>query len=122
MRTLVIGCIAVLGVSACSQTFEDPLLVDGPKSPLFESDLAQCRQISANHTQDQVKTPALQGAAIGAVVGALDSTDGDRVDDALIGAVIGGGIGALEGTVEQDEARRKILLRCMQGRGHRVLA
>lgn len=122
MRIIALGPVLVISLGACSNSFEDPLLLDGPQNAAYQTDLAQCRALAAQHTQGQGKTAALQGAGIGAVIGVLDGNDGDRADGALVGAAIGGGLGALEGNSARDEEQRTILLRCMQGRGHRVLA
>ncbi|WP_120632719.1 glycine zipper family protein [Ruegeria sp. EL01] len=121
MRTILICCAAATGLTACSNTFEEPLLVDGTKNQNYQSDLQACRSLAVNYGEGDVQSSALGGAAIGGVLGAIDSEDGYRADDALVGAVVGGGLGALEGHNKLDETRRAILLRCMQGRGHRAL-
>lgn len=122
MKTIILGCAIVVGLAACGNTFDDPLIVDGTRNYNYDSDLGACRRLAETHTQDEVRSTAIGGAVLGGLIGAIDSEDGDRADDALVGAVVGGGVGALEGQVEQDEARRTILIRCMQGRGHRVVA
>jgi uncharacterized protein YcfJ len=122
MKNVTIGCIVLSVLAACSNPYDEPLLVDGAKSSAYTSDLAACRRLVENHTQDDLKSSAIGGAVLGGLIGGIDSKDGNRADDALTGAVIGGGIGALDGKFERDEERRTILIRCMQGRGHRVLA
>ncbi|MFS4583068.1 glycine zipper family protein [Phaeobacter sp. C3_T13_0] len=122
MRMIMAGCALLATLGACSDSFEEPLLIDGPKQLGFEADLGACRALAEGHTDKTLKSKAIQGAVIGGIIGAVDSEDGDRGDDALVGAVLGGGVGALEGQNERDKERRTILIRCMQGRGHRVLA
>jgi len=122
MTKVILGCLAAVALGACSNSFDEPLLTDGPQQIGFQADLGACRALAEQHTEKTVQSGAVQGAVIGGIIGVADSKDGDRVDDALVGAVIGSGIGALEGAGEADEARRAILIRCMQGRGHKVLA
>ncbi|WP_293575882.1 glycine zipper domain-containing protein [Phaeobacter sp.] len=122
MKRIVAGVAVLAALGACSNSFDEPLLTDGPKQIGFQADLGACRAVAEQHTEKLAQSGAVQGAVIGGIIGGVDSKDGDRADDALIGAVLGGGLGALEGTAEADETRREILIRCMQGRGHRVLA
>ncbi|UWR85681.1 glycine zipper family protein [Phaeobacter inhibens] len=122
MKMIFAGCAMLVTVAACSNSFDKPLLTDGPKQVGYEADLGACRALAEGHTEKTLQSGAVTGAVIGGIIGAVDSKDGDRADDALVGAVLGGGVGALEGQSERDEQRRTILIRCMQGRGHRVLA
>ncbi|MEK0163268.1 glycine zipper family protein [Phaeobacter sp. A36a-5a] len=122
MKKLYLGCLAAVALGACGDSYEEPLLLDGPQQVGFHSDLGACRSLAEQHVDKTLKSSTVQGAVIGGIIGAVDSEDGDRADDAWIGAALGGGIGALDGQNERDKQRRTILIRCMQGRGHRVLA
>ncbi|MFD1160768.1 glycine zipper family protein [Roseovarius aestuarii] len=120
MKRMVTGCLVLIMLSACSNSYNDPLLVDGTRNAGFDYDIVQCRNLAEGHTKDALKRPAITGAILGGAINAIGSGD-DWAEDALIGVAAGGGVGALEGLDERDKTRRSILLRCMQGRGHRVI-
>ncbi len=100
-------------ISACSDAPYEPI-IDGPKTALYENDLAECRQLSLQ--KEKTNGGAIGGAILGGLIGATESGG-----DALAGAVIGGTVGSLEDGAEANDGRDAIVMRCMQGRGHKVV-
>lgn len=114
----------LLGTAACaanSGAHYTPIS-DGPQSPSFPADLAACQELATNRSylNDDVKNDAMIGAGIGALAGALDNSN-----DTAEGLIVGGLIGALAGggarSLETRDERRRIVVACMQGRGHKVV-
>ena len=120
MATTKFLLIPVLGISlaACSDDPE-PFIVDGPKSARFNSDLAECEQLSLQREGD--KGAATGGAIVGGLIGGAEADDGDALEGALVGAVIGGVVGSAEGNSKTEEQRNRIVFNCMRGRGHNVV-
>jgi len=94
-------------------------LVDGPKDEHYSQDLAACAELAEkrSYLNDDVKSEALLGAGVGAVVGALE----DGGSGALAGAVVGSATGAGGRAWETREERKQIVVECMRGRGHKVV-
>lgn len=80
-KTIVLGVVGLLGLSACS------------------TDPSQFPGTDGNRTQEG----AIAGAAIGGVLGAITG-DGSRGDDIVRGAVIGGVAGAVAGNIMDRQA------------------
>ena len=109
--------IAVLG--ACSGLgTNETLVVDGPKSASFDSDLAACRNLARQQGQLDAETGAavVLGAGLGALLGWADP--GSNGGEGAIGGALGG---AAVGTVSAAEKRQEIVINCMIGRGHIVV-
>lgn len=89
----------------------------------YERDLAECRvyaeQIDpgANAAIGAVGGAAV-GAALGLLVGAFFGCPGET---AGFGAALFGAGGGLQGAGGSVRAQKDIMIRCMQGRGYRVL-
>lgn len=116
-----VWCIVLLALAACGDTIDgfDPV-VDGPKSVYFDQDLADCRAL-AKQTNDQVAEEAQAGALVGAVIGAAIADKGERTEGAVAGAAAGALGGAAGATEEVDARKERIVVTCMQRRGHNVL-
>ncbi len=98
----------------------------------YQSDLVQCRavaeQVEADYKQRQQKETGqrliggiLVGAALGAAVGTRSLNQGDMIGT---GAAIGGLAGATSGDYTNDLVTygpRRVVDRCMQGRGYTLL-
>ena len=101
-------------------------IVDAPNTAgyaaKYEADLADCRSFAEQRRYDNsdVRTQALVGASIGGVLGLIEG-DGTEFEDFAVGAAAGGAFGAGSGALETRGERKQIVVRCMQGRGHRVL-
>lgn len=118
---VVLCCIAGLILVGCGDTIDsfDPV-VDGQKSPAYSRDLADCRALSKQANQ-QVNEDMKAGAIIGAVLGAAVSDDGERAEGAIAGAAVGAVGSGSEAVDEADDRKQRILVSCMQRRGHNVL-
>ncbi len=99
----------------------EPLLLDGAKPVGYSADLSACKSIALGYRQEDLQDAALGGALLGGVIGALDNED-DQLAGAIVGAALGGAVGAIGTDSNLQDTRRGIILRCMQGRGYRVLA
>lgn len=108
--------LTLLGCANTADNYEP--IVDGPKGRVFQQDLAACQSLAKqrSYVNGDVKTGALIGATLGLLAGSGGDRD-DMVGGALGGALIGGGGEALEA---RDE-RKDIVVECMRQRGHRVV-
>ena len=89
----------------------------------YERDLAECQAYAqqidpAGNAVAGAVGGAAVGAALGAIVGAFFGVAGDG---AALGAALGGAQGTMAGAGGSMQAQRDIVIRCMQGRGYRVL-
>ncbi len=112
-------------IAGCAGTgAEYQPIVDGPVGAAYQSDLAQCRELSRSKTliNPETKTQAALGAAVmGAAAGLDDEADGDRLGSALGGALLGGLLGTAGGATETHFERQDIINDCLKGRGHAVV-
>ena len=119
MTRLILMTSIIAMLSACAEhPLERDLVVDGHQSANYNSDLRQCQNLAENYDDGSARNGAIWSAALGGLIGGAD--DGD-FGDVVAGAAIGGALGGLEGSAELDVERRNVLIRCMQGRGHRVV-
>lgn len=112
-RLIFPGALLVIGCAT------EPIIDrEGINEAAYQQDLAECRDYA-----NEVNTPAetVKGGAIGAAVGtAVGAILGDRHEagrGAGIGTVAGGG----QGLTEAERRKKRILYRCMKGRGYRLL-
>ncbi|MCA2011589.1 glycine zipper family protein [Cereibacter sphaeroides] len=112
--TATLGLMAACANSGANYT---PIL-DGPTTPAYQRDLAECQSLAANQRQFDRETwgAVALGAGAGALLGEAD--DGG---DALGGAIAGALAGGAGGTVNANERREGIVVECLRGRGHRVV-
>lgn len=109
----------VLTVAACADGgAKYTPIVDGPRSPAFQSDLASCQALA--RSQKQLTKQALGKAAIGAGLGAALG-EADDEGDAVGGAIAGVLVGGAKGAVDVRQARKSIVIECLRGRGHQVV-
>ncbi|OMH26657.1 hypothetical protein BGP75_23095 [Motiliproteus sp. MSK22-1] len=116
--TALLCCCALL--SACGSTAAQyQPIVDGPKNVVYTEDLATCSALAEqrDYLNDDVKSEALLGAGVGAVIGGLEDGWEGAVGAGLLTAAIGAGGRAWDTRQE----RKEILIECMQQRGHRVV-
>mgnify|MGYP000182458654 CR=1 FL=1 len=107
-------------LSGCGSTASQyQPLVDGPKSDAYSSDLAACSKLSEqrDYLNDDVKSEALLGAGVGALVGGLE----DGGEGIIAGALVGSAVTAGGRAWETRDERKKIVIECMRQRGHRVV-
>jgi outer membrane lipoprotein SlyB len=122
-KTSLIGVLAALSLTACANGAANYVpIIDAPASPQLQSDLQSCQSLAAQRDilDDNTLTNALVGAGIGGLLALSGQYNGDTedfLDGALIGGVVGGGSGVFQGRGDQKD----IVIRCMAGRGYRVL-
>ena len=93
-------------------------IVDGGDLTHYEADLAACQQVATQREYLNDETKA--DAAIGAVIGALAGSDGDR-GDIIGGALVGGAVGAAGGAFQARTERKNIVINCMKQRGYNTV-
>ena len=124
LQTLAIASSLTLLLSACGATSGkyEPV-VDGHRGEIYYSDLADCQQLSTErkYVNDDTKSEALLGAAIGGLIGAVDEVDGEELEGAIAGAIVGAVLHGGSRAWETREERKHIILSCMQQRGHNVV-
>ena len=118
------ACIAVVAVGlllgGCFNTgAKHRPIVDGSDPEKYEADLADCQALARQreHMNEDVKLETAKSAAVGGVLGAV----AEGVPGAIAGAVVGAGGGAVQGAQMTVHERKSIVIRCMAGRGHKVL-
>ena len=122
MRYLVIVIAAAL-LAGCADTYNPIVDNKGVDQAAYQRDLAQCRDHARRVSPlgDAAKGGLIGGAigaAAGAVIGALTGGIGSG---AAIGAAGGGTAGVLQGGLTGAERQKRVIRRCMSGRGYRVL-
>lgn len=115
--------IAILALSACApHPVDRRLTFDGAPSPNHQADLQACKVAALNYRNSDLDRKVAATAGVGALVGAADAAeDGDTLEGALAGALIGGVVGKAESNTVLRQEQRDALIRCMQGRGHKVI-
>lgn len=93
-------------------------LVDGGDLSHYETDLVQCQALARQRQYINDDTRA--DAAIGALIGAIAGSDGDR-GDIIGGAIAGGMVGAGSKAYEVKDERKRIVINCMKGRGYKTV-
>ena len=123
MNKLIIG-VVFLFMAACSSNQRLPgqtgVIIDtkGVDMAAYQGDLGDCQAYADEvPVGEKVATGAVAGAVVGGVVGAVvgDSRTAERI--AGVGAVSGALKGGGKGLSERD----RVIKRCLQGRGYRVL-
>ena len=116
MRKAVIFLMGMFMMAGCAH---DPIIdMRGVDERKFRQDLADCRGYAnqVNVAESATKEAAI-GAAVGGLIGAAigDSDTAERIGGA---AAVGG---AGEGAASAEKRKKRVLHRCMIGRGYRVL-
>ena len=129
MRSGVMVLGLSLVIAACAQgggmAPPTPIIdTQGVDAAQYQQDLTQCQQYAQQVSvgEDAAKGAfggALLGAAMGAAVGAVTGNAGRGAAIGAAAGGIGGGAG-LAGKAFKE--RKKIVSRCMQGRGYNVLS
>lgn len=114
---LTVSCLLIM--TGCANTADNyQPIIDGTKSLSYQSDLSACQQLSRQreYLNGDVKTSAIIGATIGALAGSAGDR-GDLIGGALAGSLLGGG----ERAVETRDERKSIVIQCMRQRGHNAV-
>lgn len=117
-----IPLVLILALGACANAGANyQPVVDGPKGPAYEADLADCQALAAS--QPTVDGNTAGAAATGAVGGAATSAIlNDTSDDIGRAAAVGIIAGLTADQVRKNNKREAIVKGCMRGRGHKVIA
>lgn len=113
------GCASYTGWTPTVDPYGDP------NAYRIQQDMAECQQL-ARHASGDLATESVSGALVGGAVGAatgaaIGALTGAPGRGAAWGATIGGmGAGTARG-LSAEERYKRAYIRCMQGRGHRVL-
>ncbi|UAA38421.1 hypothetical protein KIH87_17335 [Paraneptunicella aestuarii] len=118
-RKLLITSIILTSLTGCLSTgAQHRPIVDGGDLANYETDLADCQKVAQQ--RDYINEDTKSDGIIGAVVGALSGI-GESKEDTIAGAIIGAAIGMAGGAYDARDERKKIVIRCMQGRGYNVV-
>ncbi len=122
-KTTLIAVLTSLSLTACANGAANYTpIIDAPAGPQLQADLADCQSLAAQNSvfNDNTLATALVGAGVGALVGLSSGYDVDA-EDALVGAAIGGAAGGGAGVFQGRSGQKDIVIRCMAGRGYKVL-
>jgi hypothetical protein len=113
--TIIIAALLLAGCA--SGPIIDPKASKTPEN--FYLDQMECERISENvsYTNEMLKGAAIQGV-LSAIVGAALGSNGSG---AGVGAASGAITGAGKGAYDTNTRRKKIVTKCLQGRGYSVL-
>jgi uncharacterized protein YcfJ len=129
MRSVLLTTIAALSLSGCVQPLEDYRPVVDPSAKnnsRYERDLAACYSVAKQaeaayqqRQQEQMGANLVAGLLAGALLGAAIGNS----DTAGAGALYGGVAGAASTDTElATGGPRRIIDRCMDDRGHKILS
>ncbi len=119
-----LSCLLLAGCATSGgwQPTVDPRI---SKSDTLSRDLAECKQLAQEVSGDPAKKAgigALAGGALGAAAGAvLGAASGNAGSGAAIGTAVGGLGGAATQGLGADEQYKRAYIKCLEGRGQRVL-
>jgi hypothetical protein len=110
-------------LAGCADTYRPIVDRQGVDQAAYERDLDECREYArridpANSAAKGAVLGGAFGAALGAVFGALTGNIGRG---AAIGAATGATGGLLRGGVRGGARQKRVIRRCLTGRGYRVL-
>jgi len=111
----------LITLTACTSTGANyQPIVDGPQGFGYSKDLSQCKHLAEKrgYLNDDVKRHAIAGAVVGGLVGAIAENNSEGI---IGGTIAGGVLGAGERAWNTNEERKQIVIRCMSGRGHKVV-
>ena len=128
MNRLIAAAIGTLWLSGCASYGGWEPTVDprtGATKETLDRDLTECKELAtkasggtATEVAKGTGVGALGGAAVGAVIGAVAGSAGHG---AALGAAIGGTGGAVHEGVGAEGQYKHSYIKCLQGRGHRVI-
>ena len=123
MRSIlpVFAVLPLLSACVSNGAHYEPI-VDAPADSRYYADLGACQALAERRdlVDGETVNRAALGAGIGAAAGAI-RRGGDTLEDAAVGAAVGGAVGGATGLYDANRERKDIVMRCMSGRGYRVL-
>jgi len=123
MRHAAFAAAALIVLAGCADTYQPIVDRQGVDQTAYQRDLGECREYArqVSPVGDAAKGGLIGGAlgaAVGAVVGALTGNVGSG---AVIGAAGGATGGVLRGGLRGGARQKRVIRRCMRGRGYRIL-
>ena len=112
-QSLVLVSLALAGCA------NDPIIDHrGVDEAAYQRDFAECQSYAreVDTVSETVKDGAI-GAAVGGAVGAILGDGHNARRGAGVGAVAGGG----KGLTKAEHRKERVLYRCLQGRGYKIL-
>jgi hypothetical protein len=116
MKTPNVVVVSIALLAAGCVAHPEPIVdLKGLDPEVFEADLQECRVYAERVS---VAEGAAKGAAVGAVIGvATGAISGDAGQGAGYGGIYGGTTSGIEAARE----KKYVFVRCLEGRGYRVL-
>ena len=113
--TVLTAGLLALAAGCANEPIIDRRGVDEAK---YRADLAECRAYAEEvNTAGETATSGAAGAAIGASIGAILGNSGDAAQGAGVGAVAGGS----KGFSKAEHRKERVMYRCLEHRGYKVL-
>ncbi len=120
-KEIILGA-AILIAAGCERAMDEPYVTDGPRTMGYQTALASCKALADNYKTGNARGAAMVGGALGGTVGALDPSQGStNVQSAAAGAALGALVTGGRVASDIEVQRRNIVIRCMNGRGFRVV-
>ncbi len=127
MRRTLVWSLVCLWLTGCATYggWEPTVDTRVSRSETLARDLSECKQLAKEVGGDPAKKGgigALVGGAVGAASGAvIGAAAGNAGKGAAIGAAVGGLGAAAHQGLGADEQYKQAYIKCLEGRGHRVL-
>ena len=128
MHRLIALSMITLWIGGCASYGGWEPTVDtraGSSQDTLNRDLAECKELAskasggtATEAAKGTAAGALGGAAVGAIIGAVSGSAGTG---AALGAAIGGTGGAAHEGLSAEQQYKRSYVKCLEGRGHRVI-
>ena len=116
MKT-ILAVLALAALAACA-SYQPIVDTKGVDLNRYQADLGECQKFAGEvNPAAHAAAGAAAGAILGAAIGAIFGNRHTAGRGAAAYGVVGAGTGAAEGAA----AQRNIILKCMAGRGYRVL-
>ncbi|HZC67818.1 MAG TPA: hypothetical protein VE201_04290 [Nitrospirales bacterium] len=126
-RLMAVGMVA-LWISGCAsyggwEPTVDPRADASPET--LQRDLGECKDL-ASKASGGTATEAAKGTGAGAVIGAaagavIGAVTGHAGSGAALGGAIGGTGGGVHEGVAAEHQYKRSYIKCLEGRGHRVI-
>ena len=126
-RLIAVGIVA-LGLGGCASYGGWQPTVDTSRDvhkDTLDQDLAECKEL-ASKASGGTATEAAKGTGAGAVIGAaagavIGAVSGNAGSGAALGSAIGGTSGGVHQGVSAEQQYKHSYVKCLEGRGHRVI-
>lgn len=118
VKNITFVLILIFMFSSCKGTGSSYRPIVDRTGDSYEEDLAQCQELSKQRkyfNADNLIGMAI-GTAAGLAIGGSESTGA-----ALTGAAIGGSVMGGSGAMNVKDERKYVIIRCLQGRGYKVI-